>query len=262
MKIAAQLFTVHDFTKNLEDFEKSLKKVADIGYKYVQVSGTCAYEAGWLKEKLDKYGLKCCLTHISPDKLLNETDLVIDEHNTFDCKYIGIGALPNIWDKAFPRDKAVSDFVNNYTSVAKKFKDAGKYFMYHNHHFEFERGKESGKLMIDRLISEIAPELMGFTVDTYWVQYGGMNVVNFIKNLKGRCPIVHFKDYAVDISDETNPIHMSPCGSGNIDFKEVIKACEYAGTEFVCVEQDNCYGEDPFVCLEKSYKHLKELGLE
>ena len=64
MKIAAQLFTVHDFTKNLEDFEKSLKKVADIGYKYVQVSGTCAYEAGWLKEKLDKYGLKCVLTHI------------------------------------------------------------------------------------------------------------------------------------------------------------------------------------------------------
>lgn len=103
---------------------------------------------------------------------------------------------------------------------------------------------------------------MGFTVDTYWVQYGGANPANLIKRLKGRCPVVHFKDYAIDISDESSYVHMAACGSGNLDFKEIIEAFEYAGTEFVCVEQDNCYGEDPFACLERSYKYLKELGLE
>ena len=40
MKIGAQLFTVRDFCQNLTDFEESLKKIADIGYKNVQVSGT------------------------------------------------------------------------------------------------------------------------------------------------------------------------------------------------------------------------------
>ncbi len=53
MKIGAQLFTVHDYTKTLEGLEESLKKISEIGFKYVQVSGTCDYDAAWLKETLD-----------------------------------------------------------------------------------------------------------------------------------------------------------------------------------------------------------------
>ena len=61
MKIGAQLFTVADFCKDLDSFSESLKKVADIGYKTVQVSGTCAYEPEWLKEELKKTVLNACL---------------------------------------------------------------------------------------------------------------------------------------------------------------------------------------------------------
>ena len=53
MKIGVQMYSVHDFTKTLEDFDLSLKKVADIGYKAVQVSGTCPFEPEWLRDRLD-----------------------------------------------------------------------------------------------------------------------------------------------------------------------------------------------------------------
>ena len=53
MKIGAQLYTVRDFCKDLDGFALTLKKVADIGYKYVQVSGTCAFDPHWLKAELD-----------------------------------------------------------------------------------------------------------------------------------------------------------------------------------------------------------------
>ena len=56
MEIGAQLFTVREACKNLDDFAESLKKVADIGYKTVQVSGTCDYEPQWLAEQLKKTG--------------------------------------------------------------------------------------------------------------------------------------------------------------------------------------------------------------
>ena len=56
MKFGAQLYTVKDYMQNLEDFENTLKRVSEIGYKYVQVSGTCDFEAEWLKEKLEKAG--------------------------------------------------------------------------------------------------------------------------------------------------------------------------------------------------------------
>ena len=52
MKIGAQMYTVHDLTQNTEGISECLKKIADIGYKSVQVSGTCKYEPEWLKEEL------------------------------------------------------------------------------------------------------------------------------------------------------------------------------------------------------------------
>ena len=58
MEIGAQFFTVRDTCKTLEGFAETLKKVADIGYRTVQISGTCAYEPEWLKTQRDKNGLR------------------------------------------------------------------------------------------------------------------------------------------------------------------------------------------------------------
>ena len=40
MVIGAQLYTVREFTKTLNDFEETLKKITDMGCRVVQVSGT------------------------------------------------------------------------------------------------------------------------------------------------------------------------------------------------------------------------------
>ena len=98
MKIGAQLFTVRDFTKTLDDFAETLKKIADIGYTTVQVSGTCPFEAEWLRDRLKETGLTCAITHTNPDRVINETEAVIREHDIFGCDYIGIGSLPgSLW---------------------------------------------------------------------------------------------------------------------------------------------------------------------
>ena len=79
MKIGAQFYTVRETCKTLEGFAETLKKVADIGYRTVQISGTCPYEPEWLKEQLDKNGLECVLTHDSMDKIKDPDKLVADE---------------------------------------------------------------------------------------------------------------------------------------------------------------------------------------
>ena len=72
MEIGAQFYTVRQSCQNLTDFAETLKKVADIGYRNVQISGTCPYPAEWLKENLEKNGLKCVLTHIPVARLTDE----------------------------------------------------------------------------------------------------------------------------------------------------------------------------------------------
>ena len=43
--------------------------------------------------------------------------------------------------------------------------------MYHNHDGEFK--KIDNKPIIEHLAEKISPELMGFTLDVFWVQAGG-----------------------------------------------------------------------------------------
>ena len=72
MRIGAQFYTIREFCKTPETLSESLKRVADIGYKYVQISGTCAYNPEWMKTELKKNGLECVVTHTPADRLLNE----------------------------------------------------------------------------------------------------------------------------------------------------------------------------------------------
>ena len=138
MKIGAQLYTLHDYCKTLDDFAQTLKRVADMGYTAVQVSGTCDFEAEWLAEQLKINGLVCPLTHTKYDRIVNETEKVIAEHTVFGCDHIGLGGLPGIFtDDVAAREVATRKFAEEAKTAAATIAKAGKLFMYHNHHYEY-----------------------------------------------------------------------------------------------------------------------------
>ena len=253
MEIGAQFFTLRDYCKTLEDFSETLKKVADMGYKTVQISGTCAYEADWLNEQLVKNGLRCVITHTAPDKIRDLTEQVIADHKTFGCKYVGIGCAPNGFANGEADMKALCEIIEK---VAEPFAENDLLLMYHNHALDFQRG-EDGRQYFMRLVEDYAPAQLGFTLDTYWVQAGGLTVPDTIRKLKGRVPCVHLKDMAV----RGNSAIMAPVGWGNLDFDAILPACEDAGAKYLLVEQDDCYEENPFDCLKKSYDFLRSRGL-
>jgi sugar phosphate isomerase/epimerase len=248
MRIGAQLFTVREACKTPEGVAEALKRVADIGYKYVQVSGTCAVDPKWLASELAKNGLSCTLTHTKKDILLENLPDAVKAHDTLKCKYVGLG-----YHKFTGESENYEDFCRTYRPVAEKLAQSGKYFMYHNHASEFV--KIDGKTVIEQLANDFAPDIMGFTLDTYWIQAGGADPAKIIEMLSGRVPCIHLKDYAFGPK-------MAAIGEGNINFDRVFEKAEAAGTEYMFVEQDDCYGEDPFECLKRSYAYLKSRGFE
>ena len=54
---------------------------------------------------------------------------------------------------------------------------------------------------------------------------------------------------------------MAPVGGGNMNFPKIISVAEKCGAEYLLVEQDNCYGENPFDCLKQSYDYLAAKAL-
>ena len=247
MQIGAQFFTLRDFCKDTDSFAESLKKVADIGYKTVQISGTCQYEPEWLKGELEKNGLVCVLTHIPADKLQNDPAKVAKDHDVFNCKYVGLGSF------GFNEEKNIDDFIRIYKPVTSTLKQAGKYFMYHNHDGEFK--KFNGKIVLENLAEAFSPDEMGFTLDTFWVQAGGGDPAQWIEKLSSRVPCIHLKDYAYGRK-------MAVIGEGNINFDRVFEKAESAGTKYMLIEQDDCNGKNPFDCLKRSYEFLKSRGFK
>ncbi len=253
MQIGAQLYTVYEHTQTLEGFDSALKKVSDMGYRAVQVSGTCAYDADWLKDALERHDLKCVLTHVDPRKILEETEQVVKDHKVFGCSHIGIGGMPGAMRGSVEGYEA---FRKTFLPAALKMRDMGAKLLYHNHWFEFD--KLEGKDVIQRILEDFPEDSIDFTLDVGWAAYAEADVCELIDTLSGRLSRIHLKDYAdkpADGSIET-PAYLRPIYEGKLDYDAYIPALEKAGCEYALVEQDWCYTEDPFDCLMRSYENV------
>jgi len=251
MKLGAQLYTIRNFTQTLEEFSESLKKIADIGYRSVQVSGSCAYEPEWLAEELKKNGLTCDLTHFSYDAIIENPEKVAADHKIFGCKYVGIGGMPGQF-------AGYDAFMEKTPDAARRIAATGSLLMYHNHAFEYHN-EVDGKPALHVIAETFPKEHLGFTLDTHWVKAGGYDVVEEIKYFAGRIPCVHYKDLRFD---EEGARKFAVVGEGILEMEKITEAFIEAGAEYSFVEQDNCYGEDPFACLKRSHDYLRSIGLK
>lgn len=249
-QIAAQLYTVRDFCKTAKDFEESLRKLKEIGYDVVQISGIGPIPYSEIKRILDDTGMACCATHIPYERMVNETEQVIEEHYMIQCKYAAIGGLPSQYRNA----EGYVRFAKEATEVAKKLARGGLCFGYHNHSFELERyGKRTG---LQILYEESDPRYFKAEIDTYWIQHGGGDPAAWIEKLSGRIPLVHLKDMTVRSGQQI----MAEVGEGNLNWPRIIETCKKAGVEWYIVEQDTCE-RDPFESLAISLRNLNAMGI-
>jgi sugar phosphate isomerase/epimerase len=252
VKYAAQLYTVRDFVKTSEGLHDSLKKIADMGYEGVQISAVEAFQkdvsAEQLRRWLDGLNLACCATHRPWDNFVNDLEVEIKTHQTLGCEVLGIGMGPKVCIEGGPVEWR--KWLAKVDEIVKSLAEHDLTFAYHNHAIEFE--KKDSERGIDILVAE-SNEEMQFILDTYWVIHSGTDCVDMIQQLRGRLDCVHLKDKTV-VGWETR---YAPVGEGNLPWHSILPALEDAGTKWGIVEQDECYGDDPFDCLHRSLKYLK-----
>jgi sugar phosphate isomerase/epimerase len=249
-RIAAQLYTLRDFLKTPEDMARTLPRVAQIGYRAVQLSGMGPITAADLRRLLDTAGLHACATHVSFDRLHADLDAVVDEHRVLGCDYVAIGSMPKEYRTAegYPR------FARAATEVARRLQERGLAFGYHNHSFELQKFGDRTGLAI--LYGESDPALVRCEIDTYWIQHGGGDPAWWIRSVAGRIPVVHLKDM---VMGEDGPL-MAEVGEGNLNWPAILEACRDAGVRWYVVEQDTCR-RDPFESLAISFQNLRGWGL-
>ncbi len=237
--IALQL---HSIRKELgNDFEASVRRIAEMGYVGVETAGfsrTIAEKAGKVFRDL---GLAVTGAHV-PVPVGETKQQTLDVMNAIGSKRIISGLGPKDFETMDLIKKSCEAF-NEANSVAV---ENGMTFGIHNHEWEFLPIDD--RYVYQVMIEHLAPEIF-FEVDTYWVKTAGRDPADVIRELGARAPLLHIKDGPCEKKKA-----MTAVGDGIVDFHGIVKA---GGTtpEWMIVELDRC-DTDMMEAVEKSYAYL------
>ena len=247
MTLGVEFYTLRELTQTTDGIAECLKKIAGIGYQSVELAGQCAFDPLWMRDTLKSAGLTCPVVHADPAFIAGNPAEAAAFYKTFGCDIVGVGAV----QESGNLQESFDGFIEKYAPVSSALKAAAAYFQYHNHQMEFAR--RSGETYLS-LMRKAIPDML-FEIDVYWAAYSGCDPVRILKEFAGRQKVVHLKDMAIIHNEQ----RMCPVGEGNIDFEAIINLAPAVGIEHLIVEQDDLYGEDPFDCLERSYKYVKSV---
>jgi sugar phosphate isomerase/epimerase len=254
-QVAAQTYTVREHLKTPAAIATSLHRLREIGYQAVELAGFGPIADKDLKAMLDGEGLACFSSHEPSEQLFNHTDQVIAKVKAFGCPVV---AYPYPSGVSLETSDDVRAFSRQLEKTGKEMADAGIQLLYHNHDIEFRRIE--GALILDTIYASTNRRSLGAELDTYWIQAGGNDPAEWCARMKGRLPILHMKDYAVQRNQE-GKMHSAfkEVGSGNLNWKEIVKAAEKAGCRRFVVEQDSNWVEnDPFKSLKASFDFIRD----
>ena len=135
-RIAAQLYTVRDACATARGLAGSLRKVRDIGYRAVQLSGIGPIDTRDVARMLGDAGLVCCATHESSDDILSRPEAVVEKLSILGC---AATAYPYPRGQDMGSVGGVRRLCRALNKAGKALRAAGITLAYHNHAIEMHR---------------------------------------------------------------------------------------------------------------------------
>jgi sugar phosphate isomerase/epimerase len=260
--IALQLYTIRDAMN--ADVPGSLKKVADIGYKHIELAGYAdgkfyGYLPADFKKIVSDLGLEVLSSHTQVEGAgvtLENAKKMAEDHASLGVKYC---LQPWIVEEMRTSIASYQKMAANWNEIGKIMKEYGMQFGYHNHNFEFDTVE--GKVpYYDVMLAELDKDLVTMEIDLFWTTKAGQNPVEIFNKYPGRFQLFHMKDMYTKEAPFYTTVGVkdfAPVGEGVIDFKSILAASNVAGMKYLVVEQDLSRDGDPFGDITKSLVNLK-----
>jgi sugar phosphate isomerase/epimerase len=260
-QLAMTLYTLRDFCNGRDDTPHTLKRVHQIGYRNVQVSGRGLMELPprELAKMAADAGVRIIGSHVALQMFRDDLAGIVQRLHDWECEY---AAIPWIG----PEERSnLADWkarAKEFSLLGKELAKEGITLQYHNHAFEFHkfggRGGIGGRTGLDILYSSSDRKCLQAEIDVAWVARGGGDPAAWCARMKGRMDQVHLKDWLV-VKDEPA---WAEVGEGNLNMPAVLAACRAAGVKTYIVEQDTCpVTNDPFKSIEISLRNLRKMGV-
>jgi sugar phosphate isomerase/epimerase len=267
--LGIQLYTVRaDMDK---DPSGTLKKLAEMGYKYVEHANYrdrkfYGYAPADFKKLLDGLNMNMISGHVQMvpkdyDFTLKDFSdnwkYTVDDAATAGQKYLISPWLDDSLRKNMNDFRAYMDVFNKSGMLCQK---SGMKFGYHNHDFEFNT-KIDGVLLYDLILTNTDPALVAQQLDMGNLYNGGYKAIDVAKKYPGRFELMHVKDEIPVTKASEEKFESTILGKGIVGTKEVCDIGRTSGgTKWFIIEQESYQGLTPLDCSKQDYDIMKGWG--
>jgi sugar phosphate isomerase/epimerase len=266
--VGLQLYTVRDAMG--KDPSGSLKKLADMGYVYVEHANYLdrkfyGYAPKEFKTLLDGLGLKMISGHTrfghdSWDTAKNDfTDKW--KQTVEDAAIAGQQFVISPWidDDVQKNYDELLKLMDLFNKCGELCKTHGMKFGYHNHWFEFNTVLNNQK-MFDIIMQHTDPALVAQQLDMGNLYNGGAIAIAIVMQYPGRFELMHVKDEIASPAGSKEKYESTILGEGIVNTKQVCDAGRKGGTKYYIIEQESYQGKDPFDCSKADLAIMKKWG--
>jgi len=266
--IAIQLYSIRaDMSK---DPLGSLKKVAEMGYEYVEHANYVdrkfyGYSPKEFRKVLDDLGLNMISGHTvmgpehwdeSKNDFSDSWKYTVDDAAVLGQKYVVSPSMDNSMRNKYDDFMRYMEIFNKCGDLCK---NQGMKFGYHNHAFEFNEKLNNEKLF-DIMMRSMDPDKVVVQLDIGNLYNGGAVALGVVRQYPGRFENLHVKDEIV-ASSGNDKYESTIIGQGIVNAREVIDlATKIGGTEVYIIEQESYQGKTPMECIEENLKVMKSWG--
>lgn len=255
--VGVQLYSFRDAFKT--DVPGTLAHIRTLGFREVELAGTYGMSAAKFRQELDRAGLRATSMHVGYETFRDSLSAVLADAKTLGVRYVGTAWIPHPDGPitvALAR-QAAADF----TRWGRAARAQGFQFFYHVHGYEFKRGT-GGVLPMDVLVRDTDPKAVAFEMDVFWATLPGNNPVALLRKYSGRWKLMHLKDMKKGVatnvmtgSADPNATEV-PVGTGQIDYKSVLKTAKQIGVEKFYLEDETAA---PFETVPQSIRWLQSI---
>ena len=246
--VGVQLYTLRELSDRAEDL---LDLVAEAGADAVETVGHHGVEAPFLRDALDRRGLRAVSSHLQLAAL--EADL--DGEVAF-ARTVGIGTLVVPWLPPAERPTDRRGWTGLGARLARlgaRVREAGLRLAYHNH--DFELAEVEGRDGLAWLLDAAEPEVLDVELDLAWVARAGGDPAAALRRWGERTRLLHVKDLAPAgaAPDEDG---WATVGQGTLPWPALLELASEVGVEAWLLEHDR--PSDPARTVREGCAYLRD----
>ncbi|MEO8823748.1 MAG: TIM barrel protein [Ginsengibacter sp.] len=268
--LGLQLYTVRDDMK--KDPAGTLKKLAAIGYKYVEHAGYYdqkfyGYSINDFKKLLNDNGLKMDSGHdfLGSEQWNKTTHDFTDEwkRTIEDSAAVGMKYMisPGVDESLCQNMNDFRHYMDMFNKTGDLCKKSGIHFAYHNENYEFNHNLD-GTVLYDLILQSTDKDLVFQQIDIGNMYEPGGRAMDYLEKYPGRFFSMHVKDEIKKDPppQEGNEYESCLLTKGVIPVKQIVDYARKTGIRYFIIEQEDYPDTTPIEAVAYDLKIMKGFG--